>query len=543
LRQPLNHRNEAAAVSLLIQKMPFINKNGREKVEERENPCDALKAKLSEHCEHVWPLFSAAGRSNKEGAYQASNGSDDKNAATALPSRRSQPQQPTFPGSDTPSGAFHTWSDEQGIISNIKIASFGDLRGCAATTTISPGKNILSIPKEALIYDETVLQTDLGRMLSTIPDLSIDNLLIIFTLCDRFDSESRWAPFWRSLPEFYFTGLSFPPHVLSSLHGSAAHLEILRGQIHLHKQYAATRPILEILLQAYPQYLEQEWFIYERYMWAAELFYSYAFEIEFPPNPQSKTVMVPFACHVNHSPWPHVVRYGRINPGTNTLDYPAFRPCTKGEQVFISYGPVPNMKLISYYGFAIEDNPHDLVPMQLDGGELRKDQKDALKKFDIGMEHSLRDGPFAPKLLACLRLVVATENEVKEVLKGKKNPLLAFSLGDACERQALNTLEVALQGLLEPVEKGLDKFNERSNEQKKDILGAVNGGIGALDGGEGSEKSSEKNENGFDTDWKASLEFCRVYMEGQKVIIQRAIEECEKLKERIGGGGGEGSAF
>jgi hypothetical protein len=44
-------------------------------------------------------------------------------------------------------------------------------------------------------------------------------------------------------------------------------------------------------------------------------------------------VMVPFACHVNHSPWPHCVRYGRLNPATRTLDFPAFRPCPQGQQV------------------------------------------------------------------------------------------------------------------------------------------------------------------------------------------------------------------
>jgi hypothetical protein len=475
-------------------------------LEESSSSAAALKQKLSQHCEQLWPLFSTT------------------SSTAASPASPLKPQ-PTFPGPDTPSGAFHTWADDQGIQSKIKIASFGDLRGCAATENILPGENILSIPKEALLYDDTVLETDLGRMLSTIPDLSIDNLLIIFTLCDRFDPESRWAPFWGSLPQAFFTGLSFPPYVVSSLDGTAAHLEILRGQLHLHKQYAATQPILDILLQAYPQYLQPEWFTYEKYVWAAELFYSYAFEIEFPPNPKSKTVMVPFACHVNHSPWPHVVRYGRINPGTNTLDYPAFRPCKKAEQAFISYGPVPNMKLITYYGFAIENNPHDLVPLQLDGGELKEDQIEAMKKFNIEMEHSLRDGPFAPKLLACLRLVVATEDEVKEVLEGKKNPLVALSLGEPVERQALDTLAVALQGLLEPVESALEKMKEEkkiSTEiQKKD--GAD--GVDSDTHGQGGENLG-KNENGFDLDWKASLEFCRIYMEGQKCIIQRAIKEC-----------------
>jgi len=492
---------------------------------------DALKGKLSKHCEELWPLFSPANNSNEQAANQTC---DIKSRPTS--SLVATQQQPTFPGPETPSGAFHTWAAEQNIQSKIEIANFGDLRGCAATQTILPGENILSIPKEALIYDETVLQTDLGRMLSNIPNLSIDNLLIIFTLCDRFDPESRWASFWRSLPRFFSTGLSFPPHVIASLHGTAAHLEILRGQDHLRKQYAATRPILDILLEAYPQYLRPEWFAYEKYVWSAELFYSYAFEIEFPPNPKSKTVMVPFACHVNHSPWPHVVRYGRINPGSNTLDYPAFRPCTKGEQAFISYGPVPNMKLISYYGFALENNPHDVVPLHLDGGELSKNKKDAMKKFKLEMDHSLRDGPFAPKLLACLRIVVATEAEVKEILEGRKNPLLALAIGEGCERQAIDTLALALQGLLEPVERSLAKFNKDSTTQEEGSDGGINAVNGSDKIGENWDKSAgSKNENGFDADWKTSLEFCRVYMEGQKAIIQRAIEECRKLKERVGG--------
>jgi hypothetical protein len=34
-----------------------------------------------------------------------------------------------------------------------------------------------------------------------------------------------------------------------------------------------------MLLTAYPQFLEAGWFDYDSYLWAAELWYSYAFEV------------------------------------------------------------------------------------------------------------------------------------------------------------------------------------------------------------------------------------------------------------------------
>ncbi len=35
--------------------------------------------------------------------------------------------------------------------------------------------------------------------------------------------------------------------------------------------------------------------------------------------------LVPLACLMNHSPWPHVIRYGQIDPGSRRLKFPVFR--------------------------------------------------------------------------------------------------------------------------------------------------------------------------------------------------------------------------
>ena len=44
-------------------------------------------------------------------------------------------------------------------------------------------------------------------------------------------------------------------------------------------QYNDTRPLFDMLLTAYPRFLRPEWFDYDSYLWAAELWYSYAFEV------------------------------------------------------------------------------------------------------------------------------------------------------------------------------------------------------------------------------------------------------------------------
>ena len=42
------------------------------------------------------------------------------------------------------------------------------------------------------------------------------------------------------------------------------------------------------------------------------------------------------------------------------------RPCRPGEQIFLSYGALPNLKLLVFYGFALQDNPQDTVSLTLE---------------------------------------------------------------------------------------------------------------------------------------------------------------------------------
>lgn len=66
---------------------------------------------------------------------------------------------PAPPGS--PAADFEAWARERGVGAAITIASFGALRGCAASRAVAPGEPLLSIPADVLIYEDSVRGTDL----------------------------------------------------------------------------------------------------------------------------------------------------------------------------------------------------------------------------------------------------------------------------------------------------------------------------------------------------------------------------------------------
>ncbi len=480
LQRPLNHRNEAAALSLIQHSIHSSMGGG----EGQERGLRALLEYVNGVCaDSVWNELNTGdlnsfGNRDILACMHASSSENEGDSATDMVAKRQASRD-----------AFLSWAlKDNTILSRVIPAECkGGIQGCVAGDDIHVGEDVLTIPVDVLLYDETVLKTDVGAMLSVIPDVSIDNILIIFTMIDRFDDDSAWKPFWDELPEAFKTGISFHESVLHLLEGSAAYNEIQRAQKHIRDQYDTCIPLFEALVTAYPTYLTSDMFTYERYVWAVELWYSYAFEIEFPPHTVSKTVMVPFACLVNHSPWPHVVRYGRVDQKHGVLRYPAFRPVEKGEQAFISYGAVPNLKLITYYGFSIADNPHDILSLTLEIPLYREEVEQALQRVGVTLDHNLRHGPLSSKLKACLRVIVATPDELEGIQRGDMDPLIG-PIGQENEKHAMETASTALQGILEPLRNAMSRFDDALSE--------------------------------VPLQWRMSAAFCRIYLENQIKIIE-----------------------
>jgi len=65
-----------------------------------------------------------------------------------------------------------------------------------------------------------------GKALQRIPNLSEEAAAVVWTMIDRVDDESPYAPYWASLPSTFGTALSVIPQLLEGcLQGSALYEE------------------------------------------------------------------------------------------------------------------------------------------------------------------------------------------------------------------------------------------------------------------------------------------------------------------------------
>ena len=351
-----------------------------------------------------------------------------------------------FPSSSNESKLMQ-WAQDKGMDTMVEPASWGadGLRGLMATTEIKPGSVVISMPYDLLINYESIWASDLGRVRQRIPGLGEEAAALIWTMVDRYDTDSPFIPFWSSLPPSFGTGLSIGRVAIDQIHPECSlRMDIEVAQRHLKEQYDSLQSVFTALCQAYPTFIQPSLFTWQSFLWAAELWYAYSITCLLPSdkegNKEGNTVgeegkrepcLVPFVSLMNHNPMaPHIVHFSKIDPVTRRLNLMAFRSCTIGSQVFLSYGALPNSKLLTFYGFVPSCNPFDFVPLSKlncsqdkDTGDLRMNLL-KMGNIDLGIQKikmplGLSQGglnqrlPF--ELKACLRLLTATRAELVQL--------------------------------------------------------------------------------------------------------------------------------
>jgi hypothetical protein len=88
-----------------------------------------------------------------------------------------------------------------------------------------------------------------------------------------------------------------------------------------------------------------------------------------------------------------------------------------GSQLYNNYGPKSNEELLLGYGFAIEDNPDDVVALKLGTANLTPEILKVLAAKDLLADKRFllkRDGKLDPDLLAVLRVLITKGEEDDE---------------------------------------------------------------------------------------------------------------------------------
>nr|XP_010913651.1 uncharacterized protein LOC105039260 [Elaeis guineensis] len=257
-----------------------------------------------------------------------------------------------------------TWGEDHGVRTKLKISYFKEAgRGAVASEDLSIGDIALEIPESLIISEDLVRESDMYDPLKKLDGIASDTMLLLWSMRERYNSNSRFKIYFDTLPEEFNTGLSFGVDALSVLEGTLLLEELLQARELLHQQYDALCPKL---CANYPNIFQQELYTWDKFLWACELWYSNGMKVVLSDG-KLGTCLVPIAGLLNHSLCPHILHYGRVDQSTKSLKFHVSRPCKAGEQCYLSYGTFPGSHLITFYGFLPKgDNPYDVIPLDFD---------------------------------------------------------------------------------------------------------------------------------------------------------------------------------
>ncbi|KAK1417125.1 hypothetical protein QVD17_26247 [Tagetes erecta] len=259
------------------------------------------------------------------------------------------------------------WGENNGVKSRLAVAYVeGAGRGAIASEDLEVGDIALEIPSSVIISEDLVHKTSMYSVLEKVEGISSETMLLLWSMKEKHDINSKFKIYFDSLPETFNTGLSFGIDAIMALEGTLLLEEIVQAKEHLRSQYDDLVPSL---CNNYPDIFPPELYTWEEFLWACELWYSNSMKIMYSDG-KLKTCLVPIAGFLNHSISPHIMHYGRVDSTTNSLKFPLVRPCKAGDQCYLTYGNLSSSHLITFYGFLPKgDNPYDVIPLDFDLSE------------------------------------------------------------------------------------------------------------------------------------------------------------------------------
>lgn len=248
-------------------------------------------------------------------------------------------------------------------IDAIELAVCDGIRGVRTTRSLKPGEEVLRIPRELILDEDAADVSPIGQLWGgaarDVPLPAHMRLALLVLHESRLGEQSRHAEYCAMLPSQQdFEEQGGPASLWSD-----AELEECQCS-KLCADAAHKRRNLEAQLEALglpgrweelqlpgdpPDVADVSWAV------AAVTSRAYGATPSAEIAPQS--MMIPMVDMANHVHPPHTVK-GLSDDGSEFIIV-AREPIKRGEQLFLSYGPLPSLTLLLQFGFVLHRNAND----------------------------------------------------------------------------------------------------------------------------------------------------------------------------------------
>ncbi|XP_042896434.1 actin-histidine N-methyltransferase isoform X1 [Parasteatoda tepidariorum] len=328
--------------------------------------------------------------------------------------------------------AFYEWcKDNEAIFSSVFIKEINDGEfGVFADKDIKEDEQFLLIPRKIMMSETSAQSSKLGPLISSDPILkNMPNVQVsMHLLMESLNPESFWMPYISILPSRYNTIHYFTFEELKDLQGSPVLEEVFQIFRSIVRQYCYffllfQKDTLADSLNIGP------YFTYELYRWAVSSVMTRQNIIPTTEDGHMSISLIPLFDMCNHA-------NGKLSTDFNlekdSLVSYSFKAFSKGDQVFMFYGPRTNGEFFVHNGFVYTENENDAIEIKL--GISKNDPLHSLKCSVCDKLNLSVNGPYflypvreiLEELLSFVKINVMKSEELEKILNGDKEQIDAL---------------------------------------------------------------------------------------------------------------------